>query len=304
MAKRLKVSVVMATYNGEKYIKEQLDSIVSQTRNPDEILIFDDASTDKTKDIIFSYEKQYDNIKVIINSKNKGWKANFAKAITLAEGDLIFLADQDDIWFQNKIQKMAGVVEKNNSIELLASNYKPIYETEKAARINKFFYKKYGIGLISKIDKPKLYCVGFRPGCCYCFQRKLVPYFEKIWSDDFPHDLILWEIAAFRGSLYIINDELIFFRRHLANNTPRNPHDKAGRIEMASVLLKIVHKIDDLGEACINSSNKKILCEQKMYFTSRINMMNHKSVHNILSALKYIHYYPMCRGFVGDLVAK
>lgn len=304
MLKGLRISVVMATYNGEKYVKEQIDSILYQTRRPDELLIFDDASTDKTKDIIQSYEKQYDYIKVIMNEKNMGWKTNFAKAITKASGDFIFLADQDDIWTKDKIEKMISVMERDNSIELLASNYIPIYESKKEGKVNSYFYRKYGMGNLVKVRKPKLYCVPFRPGCCYCIKKNLILFFDRLWSENYPHDLILWEIAAFRDSLYIFNEELMFFRRHTGNNTPKNPHDKKGRIEKTVDLLKLINEIENIEAIRLSDYNKKILKNQKKYFTNRIKMINHKTIYNILSTIQFINYYPMYRGFFGDLIAK
>ena len=94
------ISVAMTTYNGEQYIKEQLTSIIHQSRQVNEIIICDDCSKDHTPEIIQSFQNQYKdiNIKLYINEKNVGYRDNFKKAISLCSGDYIFISDQDDIW--------------------------------------------------------------------------------------------------------------------------------------------------------------------------------------------------------------
>lgn len=100
------VSIAMTTYNGEKFIKKQLDSIINQTYKNLEIIICDDGSTDKTIDIIKEYQKKDKRIKLYINEKNLGFSKNFEKAISLCKGDYIALSDQDDIWELDKIETM------------------------------------------------------------------------------------------------------------------------------------------------------------------------------------------------------
>ncbi len=99
-----KVSVVMCTYNGEKYIKEQIDSILKQSRPADEIIIQDDCSTDNTVEIIKNYQKKHSNIRLFINQENLGYNANFISAAQKATCEYIALSDQDDIWDSQKIE--------------------------------------------------------------------------------------------------------------------------------------------------------------------------------------------------------
>lgn len=97
------VSVIMATYNGEKYIREQLDSILQQTYPIHEIIIQDDCSTDGTMDILASYAKQYPIIKVERNRQNQGCNVTFKVAAMRATGDFVAISDQDDVWYSHKI---------------------------------------------------------------------------------------------------------------------------------------------------------------------------------------------------------
>lgn len=98
------ISIAMATYNGEKYLREQLDSIFAQTYQNFEFIVCDDCSTDSTVQILREYEKKDDRIKVFVNEENLGFKKNFEKAIRLCSGDYIALSDQDDIWMENHLE--------------------------------------------------------------------------------------------------------------------------------------------------------------------------------------------------------
>jgi glycosyltransferase involved in cell wall biosynthesis len=98
------ISVAICTYNGEKFLKQQLDSILLQTVCVNEIIICDDISTDSTIEILEAYQNKYPSlIKIFRNEKTLMTVKNFEKAITLTTGDIIFLADQDDIWCLNKV---------------------------------------------------------------------------------------------------------------------------------------------------------------------------------------------------------
>ena len=99
------ISVAMCTYNGEKYIQEQLESIIYQSVPPDEIVICDDCSNDATLEIVKDILNSYDGIVQLVSNKhNLGYRKNFEKAISLCHGDIIFLSDQDDVWSSNKIE--------------------------------------------------------------------------------------------------------------------------------------------------------------------------------------------------------
>ncbi|MDY6398838.1 MAG: glycosyltransferase [Treponema sp.] len=102
------ISVAMATYNGEKHLKEQIDSILNQTIQVDEIVITDDNSSDKTVEILSQYAEINTRIKFFVNAERLGFKKNFEKAISLCTGDFIALSDQDDIWLPNHIEWLSN----------------------------------------------------------------------------------------------------------------------------------------------------------------------------------------------------
>lgn len=105
-----RVSVVMATYNGEPYLQEQLDSIVAQTYPVHELIIQDDGSSDRTVDIARSYELRYPFVHVFVNEQNLGFQENFRTAVMRATGDFVALSDQDDVWFPEKIAKQVEAI--------------------------------------------------------------------------------------------------------------------------------------------------------------------------------------------------
>src|SRR6476659_477323 len=101
----MKISVALCTYNGERFLNEQLESILAQTFPVTEIIVCDDGSTDDTSTMLQQFERRYFNLfKIYVNAENLGVIKNFEKAISLCAGDIIFLADQDDIWEINKVE--------------------------------------------------------------------------------------------------------------------------------------------------------------------------------------------------------
>ena len=119
----MKVSTVLCTYNGEQYLPEQLESISAQTRLPDEMIICDDCSTDKTFEIISEFASRTSfPVHFFRNEKNLGSTRNFEKAIELCEGDIIVLADQDDVWLPLKLERFEQVFSQSADIGLVFSD--------------------------------------------------------------------------------------------------------------------------------------------------------------------------------------
>lgn len=111
------VSIALCTYNGSKYLPIQLESILNQTYQHIEIVIVDDRSTDDTYELLKSYESKYPNkIRLFKNEKNLGFVKNFEKAISLCQGSLIALSDQDDFWNSNKIEAQVENIKDNQLI--------------------------------------------------------------------------------------------------------------------------------------------------------------------------------------------
>ena len=114
MANNPKIDVLMTTYNGEKYLKEQIESILNQTYKNINLIISDDCSTDNTRDILKEYQ-DLENIKIYYQDKNLGYVANFEFLLKHVESDIYMLSDQDDVWMPNKIEETFKKLEEDNA---------------------------------------------------------------------------------------------------------------------------------------------------------------------------------------------
>lgn len=119
----MRISIAMATYNGSKYLTEQLNSFTAQVLPPDELVVCDDGSSDDTLQLLEAFRQRAPfEVHISRNDQNLGYKRNFAKAISLCSGDVVFLSDQDDAWFPEKIQLMAGFMAAHPRVFVLQSD--------------------------------------------------------------------------------------------------------------------------------------------------------------------------------------
>jgi len=200
------ISVCIATYNGEKYIKEQLDSILSQLNINDEIIISDDHSTDRTLDLIRKFEDP--RIKIFLNTNQKGYSKNFENAIRRTSGDIIFICDQDDVWMKNKVDVMlkallnaplamhnASIVDENLS-SINGSSHFDLYHVKK--------------GFLKNFLKTRYI------GACMAFKKEILqkalpfPANQKLCA----YDYWLTLIAEYYYKVELVPQQLIKYRRH------------------------------------------------------------------------------------------
>lgn len=215
------ISVVLALYNGEKYIKEQIESILHQTVSVQEIVICDDGSTDASDSIVTEIMESSQSVKIRLlkNKENLGYIRNFYKGISESKGDLIFLADQDDIWKPNKIERMLEVFE-NYDAELLCSNF-DLIDQNGAPCNQEYQIPDFLVNApegISKISLNVLIYGNVAQGCTYCFTKRVRDLYLKIDNHEVIHDYQLMLIAAAMDKAYIINEKLIKYRLH-GNNS-------------------------------------------------------------------------------------
>jgi len=205
------VSVALATFNGKKYLQEQLDSIYNQTYKHIEVIVSDDASNDQTIDLLNEYKSKH-GLKYYKNDKNLGFISNFQKAIEHCTGDYIALADQDDIWHPNKIEKLLKNIGSKPLIcsdaLVIDSNGNVLSESLSDYAKLKFFYQ----------DQFKYLLFGnFVPGCTMLFKKELKEYILPI-SKNFPfHDWWIALVTATMGGIAFCDEPLMMYRRHDSN---------------------------------------------------------------------------------------
>jgi len=221
------LSVVMTTYNGEKYLKAQLDSIFSQTFQDFQLIISDDHSTDKTLDIIKQYQKKYKNIFLSINEQPLGSVSNFEKVIKLSKTKYTALSDQDDIWEKNKLQlQMQSIQElekQYQNIPLLVHSDLSMIDSNSKQTANSYFkFRAY------KLSKQK--DIGHILGPCGVMgntilinnhlQKKLFPFPKHLKV----HDYWIAVVNETLGYRLTLNTPLVRYRIHENNlsNSSKN----------------------------------------------------------------------------------
>ena len=242
------ISVCMATFNGERFIKEQIESILIQLGSDDELIISDDNSTDATIAIIGKFVD--DRIRLITNQGVKSVTYNFENALRNSSGDLIFLSDQDDVWFPKKIETMKHHLSK---YDLVMSNCNFI--DEKGESMNCSFFDKFhsGPGVLKNFLKNTFL------GNCMAFRRSVLdralPFpFEIHRATQYQiyQDVWLGLLANSLFNVVFIPEKLSGFRRHLNNASPTEMNSKSpqplswkfrGRALLASALLKRIFRI-------------------------------------------------------------
>ena len=292
------ISLVMTTYNGEKYLEEQLDSIRDQTRKPDEVLIFDDCSTDNTAELVRKYieRNKIANWVFTVNEKNKGYSRNFTDGIKTAVGDIVFLADQDDIWYIDKIEKMCAVMDKNPQIELLASNVDTFYTGTSPQKINFEWY----CGELVKIKNRKKWIKPARPGCSMCFRKSLMDDYDELWFPEYAHDCLLWGLAVFKGSAYLYNKSTLRFRRHDTNASSRGRLNMAYRLKGLETEIKIINHMVQISEKK-NLSQEQFVKKQRNVYCQRKKILEQKNVLRAIMMLKNLRYYARTRYWLTDI---
>ncbi|MHC5229585.1 glycosyltransferase family 2 protein [Enterococcus sp. LJL99] len=204
------ISVCMATYNGERFLNEQLASILPQLASTDELIISDDGSTDETLTLLENYAQKDHRIK-LINGPGKGVIANFENAIQQSQGEFIFLADQDDIWLPEKVSVIKEYFENHPEINLVVADL-VIVDTElKPIEPSYFAYRKVRKGFVKNIIRSGYIGAGmaFRS----TLKEKVLPFPPTIPM----HDMWIALISEWENKSAFIDEPLTLYRRHEDN---------------------------------------------------------------------------------------
>lgn len=301
----MKVSVVMSTYNGEKYIMEQLDSLRKQSKQADEVILYDDASTDNTVTVIQTYLKKYDlkSWRLYCGEENKGYISGFTQALRYATGEVIFLADQDDIWEVNKIRDMHHLMKKHSRILALNSSFTIVDEFgEKREERKVPFSSNNGWMLFKLVKKEKVAFVpekyilknNISPGCTMAIRRKLLAdFFSFDDGEKIPHDWKLNFLAAKSNGCFFWNRSLTKYRIHQTNAIGAEVNQvltKQYRIHTYEIRL---NGYNAYSEVFFNQKEKfgyqsYLKCEQyKKFYKKRINALEEEKIGSIVCAAIY-----------------
>ena len=206
----MKISVAMASYNGEKYIEEQIESICQQLSQEDELVISDDGSTDNTRNIVTRMQKKYSIVK-LIPGPQMGIAANFSNAIANCTGNIIFLSDQDDIWVENKVKRVKAVFHNQKNI-VLVLHRAVIYNGPTKSGI---LFSNYRAGILNNILKSSYW------GCCMAFRREFINKYLPLDPNCIAHDQLIGLLAEKNKGTHFIDDILILHRVHGDNKTKK-----------------------------------------------------------------------------------
>ena len=198
------ISVCIATYNGARYIAEQLASILKQLSAEDEVVVSDDGSTDGTIDIVRSFNDR--RIRIVDGPRRHSPTLNFEWALRNAKGEYIFLADQDDVWLEGKVTRCVEELQKCDCVVSDARVTDSFLNTTSESLFQLMHVRR---GRLSNL----LWRNGYT-GCCMAFKREVLSKALPFPTDIPMHDIWIGNVAAFCGRLHFINDRLLLFRRH------------------------------------------------------------------------------------------
>jgi len=297
------VSVVVTTYNGEKYIEEQLASLIAQTRKADEVLILDDCSTDKTLSIVKDFIENHDlkHWQLIQNEENMGWQNSFAKGFDLCQGTFIFPCDQDDIWMETKLEEMTKILQDNEDINLLVANY--VFMKE--AKNGEISYEpaKEDIGSVQKIEFSERFFYIGEPGCVFAFRKSFWEQIRKYNFENNPHDTFLWRASAITNHLYKYNKNVIYWRRHESAQTYTRLSSKEKILEYFSHAYKVLDAMEKLvqGEIKQPQATLQIITKYRKVFAMREKAYINRNPFLLCACLPYRKYFATDKSILGDM---
>ena len=277
-----KIGIVLATYNGEKYLAQMLDSLIAQTRQADFIVAVDDGSKDSSPAILKKYQDRLP-IQVTILEKNSGHRVAFSKALELAQpqlsdSDFIALADQDDIWLPQKLEILEESIQDHALVfgdaQVIDANGKTLYDSWRAvAHIQTELQTEARIAGTNNIT-----------GCLSLFKASLLKYVLPIPSAVGVHDAWVGILAAQHGKIKAIDSPVIQYRLHDSNSVGLGTHynfDETCKRQIAwtDMLLEQINLLD--------------LNANETAFLKKLNRYWHKRKKNAIlpEALPFLVYF-------------
>jgi glycosyltransferase involved in cell wall biosynthesis len=252
------VSIVVTTFNGERFLEKQLDSLCAQTYPNFEIIVVDDCSTDGTISILNRYAEKFSFITVHLNDQNLGYIKNFEKACLMAKGELISLCDQDDYWLPDKIKKLEAAI----------GDYPMIYCNsllcdEELKSINEHISDRAVLKPITSCLEQAVFCRIYGHATLFTkqFFNAAYPFLTII-----PHDWWLSYVATLNGGIQYLDEPLVYYRQHTSNiygvvGSRRKKDPSIKKLEKRREISNIRARINAFAAACPDSfvKEKKVL---------------------------------------------
>lgn len=230
-----RISVAMCTFNGARYLIHQLQSIAAQTRPPDEVIICDDGSSDGTHKVLSDFaRKAHFSTLVFINGKNLGSTANFEKSISRCHGDIVVLADQDDVWYPQKLGRIDEIFRQSSRTVAAFSDADLI--DEKSVPLGQRLWPSFSFD----VSRQRQFCNGDAfhvllrqpviTGAAMAFRRSLFELLAPFPSGQI-HDRWMSFFLALLGSIAVISEPLMQYRVHGAQQIGTGARNWSERID-------------------------------------------------------------------------
>ena len=279
----MNISIVMATYNGENFLQSQLTSIACQTVLPYELIIIDDGSADSTVKIVERFaEEAVFPVKFYLNSENIGSTRTFCKAITLSEGDIIVLCDQDDLWVKNRLEKIKSAFDEDETRVGVYSNAALIDQNDN------YLGRDLWSSLSIKGHEFKALAAGGFPafsvllarnvitGAAFSFKKRYVDTFSE-FPESWVHDAWIAINLVRNGSIHCIPECLVKYRQHDGNQIGLNERSTSARLKFRSegFFINLISAHKALLESLYNAGEDELylgLVESEIkHFNSRVD---------------------------------
>lgn len=299
----MRLSVAMTAYNGAQYVEAQLRSLLSQTRQADEVMIVDDGSEDGTDRLITVFlERHRLNWHFEKNEANLGYKANFKKAISQTTGDIIFLCDQDDIWYPEKLAEMEQVFSAHPECQALNTSFVYIDGQDAPIGVNplpgmsnqNLIKRPIPYDTLEKMKLDEIVSYNITPGCTMAFRTKTKQIYQAHTACGVVHDWEINLIAALQDGCYFWNRPLIRYRIHGKNAVGIPGVGQSSKIDRGSYQYRLaVAKQMKVYTDCFavyldtaDTAQKSVLKEQIAFVTARYQALESKRICKILSLYK------------------
>ncbi len=249
------ISVAIATYQGEAYLREQLDSIQAQSVPPMEVIISDDQSEDATTHIVQEFAQQAPfPVRLLRNPARLGYAENFLRATSSCVGDLVAFCDQDDVWLERKLETCANFFE-DPQVQLVCHSAQILYDESRLA------FRFPDFRRLTVLPQGSCDPLENRPGFSMVIRRNLLSVLPSAGRPErlYGHDQWAWFLASLTGSVVKVPDVLCHYRQHEANLfgvSPDHPSRHFRVVETSTRYLDLARAESEVAHFLADSMNR------------------------------------------------